>query len=147
MEVWKPILEFQGLYEVSNIGRVRRVAHYENNRFFGERIKITRPDKDGYETVALYHGRQCVKTRKVHRLVAEAFIENPDNLPQINHKDENKMNNHVNNLEWCDCVYNNNYGTRNQRLSQSVMGHKCKGIKDPITGKFIRKIGEEKTDE
>lgn len=59
-------------------------------------------------------------TYKVHRLVAIAFIPNPDNLPHINHKDENKLNNNPNNLEWCDNSYNNNYGTRNKRIAKAV---------------------------
>ena len=59
------------------------------------------------------------RTEKVHRLVALAFIENPNNLPQVNHKDENKLNCNVDNLEWCDAKYNCNYGTRNLRASQS----------------------------
>lgn len=68
----------------------------------------------GYKCVRLYDGKKY-HTKYIHRLVAEAFIPNPYNLPQINHKDENKENNVVSNLEWCDCKYNINYGTARQR--------------------------------
>lgn len=73
-------------------------------------------DKDGYQKVALFDGKKTKKV-SVHRLVAICFIPNIGNLPQINHKDENKENNSVENLEWCDCSYNINYGTRNKRVS------------------------------
>lgn len=64
----------------------------------------------------------CGKKKYIHRLVAESFIENPLNLPQVNHKDENKRNNNVNNLEWCTCKYNNNYGTARERAIQKNRG-------------------------
>ena len=64
--------------------------------------------------------RGKTKTFKIHRLVASAFIPNPNNLPQVNHKDENKQNNHAENLEWCDCAYNVNYGTANERRVETI---------------------------
>lgn len=73
--------------------------------------------KNGYLCVSLYKNRKK-KTFHVHRLVAEAFIPNPDNLPCVNHKDENKANNSVENLEWCTNKYNNSYGTRNERIGK-----------------------------
>ena len=118
MEIWKDVKGFEGLYLVSSFGRVKRVEHESRQRNYGERIKKTGKDKDGYITVMLYKGRKQ-KLCKVHRLVAEAFIPNPTKLPMINHKDETRENNSVSNLEWCDSTYNNNYGTRNQRLSKT----------------------------
>ena len=123
MEIWKSIQEFDGLYEVSNMGRVRTIPHLSNykgksKRHIKGRIKKISSDKNGYSFVSLYRGKSK-KLRKVHRLVAEAFIENPNNLPQINHKDEQKTNNSVSNLEWCSAKYNNNFGTRNARLSET----------------------------
>ena len=118
METWKDVKGYEGFYLVSSFGRVKRTKHTTNEKGFEERIKKTGKDKDGYVTVMLYKGKHK-KLCKVHRLVAEAFVPNPSALPMVNHKDESKDNNCANNLEWCDCTYNNNYGTRNQRLSES----------------------------
>lgn len=102
-EIWKDIKGFEGLYQVSSYGNVR--SYYR-----GGRILKPKKDKDGYLEVCLRKNNKS-KYFKIHRLVAFVFIENTDNLPQVNHIDENKMNNNINNLEWCDCYYNINYGT------------------------------------
>lgn len=120
-ERWMPVAGFEGYYEVSDRGRVRGVDRTVRCRGVGLR-KIrgkNRPAQkrsNGYLYVTLCkHGvRQQLS---VHRLVAEAFIPNPKNLPQVNHKDENKANNSADNLEWCDSVYNRNYGTGLSRSS------------------------------
>ena len=92
-EQWKPIKGYEGKYDVSNFGRVR--SYYK-----GLHIKTQRINNCGYCYVKLYVKGKRQKMARVHRLVAEAFIPNPDNLSDVNHKDMNKTNNHVSNLEW-----------------------------------------------
>lgn len=103
-EVWMPVNGFESLYEVSNMGRVRSLPRKTT------RGKILSPsiDKDGYYRVNLVDGERS-KTYSIHRLVAQAFIENVANLPIVNHKDENKQNNRADNLEYCTVKYNTNY--------------------------------------
>lgn len=116
MEEWRDIPGYEGIYQVSNLGRVRsldRKVHHWKGGFSLIKGRILTPNKQN--TKGYYRVKLDNKYRAVHRLVAMAFIPNPDNLPQVNHKDENKLNNNVNNLEWCDNKYNTNYGTSIQR--------------------------------
>ena len=120
-EEWRPVVGYEGLYEVSNTGRVRSLDRYDNRNCF-RKSKVLSPVKDkyGYLLVNLYcNGKQ--HQMKIHRLVAEAFIPNQDDLPQVNHKDEDKTNNNVTNLEWCDATYNNNYGSRLERSRETAI--------------------------
>ena len=108
MEIWKDILGYEGLYQVSNYGRVRSLKYGK------EKILKQQINTDGYLHIDLYKNKKR-KNYNVHRLVTIAFLENPNNYPQVNHKDENKQNNHIDNLEWCDYKYNCNYGTRKNK--------------------------------
>lgn len=116
-EIWKDVVGYEGYYIVSNLGRIKRLStivnsclKYNNTITRKEHI-MSNTITNKYLSVRLSKNN-IVKTYRVHRLVAKAFIPNPNNLPQINHKDENKLNNCVDNLEWCSCIYNQNYGTR-----------------------------------
>lgn len=115
--LWKGIKGYEGKYQVSNIGEVRSL----NYNHTGKAKKLKQgTDKDGYKTVGLCNnGKE--KFYKVHRLVANTFIPNPNNLPQVNHINEVKDDNRVSNLEWCDCKYNNNYGNRTSKASKKTI--------------------------
>lgn len=106
----KDIKGYEGIYAITSCGRV---WSYRSKKFLKPR-----PDRDGYLRVNLkLNGKE--KTIHIHRLVAETYLPNPDNLPQINHKDEVKSHNWINNLEWCTASYNVNYGARNQKMIDS----------------------------
>lgn len=111
-EIWKPIEGYEGLYEVSNLGRVRSLPRATTK---GKVLK-PRLTKFGYARVNLWRNGKS-RLFLVHRLVAAAFISNPENKPQVNHIDENKANNCADNLEWCTNLENHNHGTINQRIS------------------------------
>lgn len=117
-ESWKAIKGFEGKYEVSDSGKVRTL-NYRGEGITKE-LKVGVNSITGYVRVALIKDDKTIQ-KLVHRLVAEAFIPNKDNLPCINHKDECKTNNHVYNLEWCTYKYNANYGTRNKRASEKKL--------------------------
>ena len=124
-EVWKDVTDYEGLYQVSNYGRLKALPRFieRGNRFGtssnimkGEHILSPKINKHGYIRNTLTKDG-LHKSYFVHRLVAVAFIDNILNFPYINHKDENKSNNRVENLEWCTAKYNSNYGTIKERLS------------------------------
>ena len=112
-EIWKDVVGYEGLYQVSNKGRVKSLHIQEK--------VLCNLDSGYYNTINLFKDGKG-KHYYVHRLVAQAFIPNPNNYPQINHKDENHYNNNVENLEWCTSKYNCNYGTRNIRFSEKLKG-------------------------
>lgn len=116
-EIWKDIEGYEGVYHVSNLGRVKRVA---TNR-------VLQPYRNNVGYLLVYvckNGKR--KTHRIHRLVAQAFIPNPENKPEVNHLDENKSNNMVSNLEWSTRKENCNYGTRNERLSIPIIATNLK---------------------
>lgn len=124
-EEWKDVVGYEGLYQVSNQGRLRS--------FHKNKCSLLAPcvGKHGY-VVTLLHKGKSRKNARVHRLVAEAFIPNPDNLSSINHKNEIKTDNRVENLEWCTAKYNSNYGTSAQRIAEkqsvAVLQYDLNGI-------------------
>ncbi len=145
-EIWKDITGYEGLYQISNTGIIRShdrliviPPNPKSTYGFsyikkGQIIKqIT--DKSGYMKVLLYDKNSNRKNAFVHKLVAIEFVDNTDNLPQINHKDENKSNNCVSNLEWCTAKYNTNYGTGIKRRSE-------KQIYNNNRVKAVAKIGD-----
>ena len=118
-ELWKDIEGYEGRYQVSSLGRIKSLR--DNHGNYREKILDIKPNKCGYKEVRLSKNSKK-KPYLVHRLVAIHFISNPNNYPQINHKDENKSNNCVSNLEWCTQKYNNNYGTHNKKISEKFKG-------------------------
>ena len=120
-KLWKEIPDTDGKYLISADGEVmaisRRVKFGNVFRWTKTNIRTARKKENGYLELEILG-----KHHYIHRLVAEAFIPNPDNLPCINHKDENKENNSVENLEWCDYSYNANYGTRTKRAKEKQFG-------------------------
>ena len=127
-EIWKDIKGFEGHYQVSNLGRVKSLKRGKE--------RILKPGRDtyGYLRVILWKNNK-MKMCYIHRLVAQAFLPNPQNLPQINHKNEDKTDNKVENLEWCDSRYNNNYGTRTQRQVEKLSKPVIQFTKD---GKLVK---------
>jgi hypothetical protein len=118
-EIWKNIEGYENLYQVSNIGRVKSLGNGSSNNSKERFLKSTK-NTCGYLFVILYKEGKG-KSHKVHRLVAQAFLPNHNNLPQVNHKDEDKTNNRVENLEWCDAKYNNNYGSRTEKRRKPIL--------------------------
>ena len=129
MEIWKDIPGYEGLYKVSNLGRIKSLGNGKTRK---ENILRLTKDKYGYLYITLSENGK-LKKFKVHRLVAMAFIPNPNNYTQINHKDENRSNNRVENLEWCTQKYNNNYGNHSKNISNAIKG-KYVGEKNPMYG-------------
>lgn len=128
MEEWKDICGYEGVYKISNLGRVKSMerTYWHGNRIYRQKEKILKQNigTKGYMSVMLYDADHKSKRIMVHILVARAFISNTYNLCQVNHKDEDKSNNCADNLEWCTSKYNNNYGTKRSRLSLSLRGKK-----------------------
>lgn len=144
-EIWKDIEGYEGVYQVSNLGRVRSLdrtylLNDGRSQTARGRIMSQADTKCGYKGIKL-RGGGIRKGFRVHRLVAQAFIPNPDNLPLVNHIDEDKHNNIVSNLEWCTHKYNTNYGSAPKKMSESHKNNPiyCKPVVQyTMDGQFIK---------
>lgn len=131
LEEWKFVNEYENIYEISSFGNIRRVGS-------NKQLKPKLPKMPRYYTVVLYKNG-VGKSLRIHRMVAQAFIPNPENKPQVNHIDGNKLNNNVANLEWCDNKYN-----QNQARKLGLLEKRDKKLRKPViqydkTGKIIKK--------
>ena len=145
-EKWKDIKGYEGLYKVSNLGNIKSLnknvkikSKNQYNNFEYQMIykeKILKPilKSNGYLSICLIKGKSK-KVYYIHKLVAQTFIHNPSNYKYINHKDENKTNNNVNNLEWCSAKYNCNYGNRNKKIINKL---NIKILQYDLDGNFIK---------
>lgn len=137
-ELWEYIKDYPE-YKVSNLGRIKRLAYYKNvcnggKQYCEERILKPQKRKFGYLAVMLCK-KGIKKSFLIHRLVAMTFIPNPQNLPQVNHKDENPSNNKIDNLKWCNQKYNSNYGTSKKRISEK--------LKNGVLSKAVERYNKE----
>lgn len=122
--IWKDIGGYEGIYQISNFGEVMRLMSYDSrNHLRNSKILKQRKNKYGYMVVGLHKNGKENKYL-VHRLVAQTFIPNSNNFPEINHIDENKQNNSIPNLEWCDRKYNVNYGNAQKKRVTARYGEK-----------------------
>lgn len=143
-EHWLPVKGYEGMYEVSDTGRVRSLDRYVEYEHYGG-VSISK--KKGRELTAIVgksnpyaYVTLCKngihKRIRLHRIVAEAFVPNPNNYPVVNHKDEKHTNNRADNLEWCTTLYNCNYGTKKQRGIQTRKEKYPKGTENARIEKF-----------
>lgn len=126
-EIWKDIPNYEGLYQASNLGRIKSIFRYKKMLKFYT-------DKDGYLRVRLYKNGKSVY-KGVHKWIAETFISNPNNYVEVNHKNEIKTDNNVENLQWCNNLYNINYGTGKER---SALKRSKKVLQYDLEGNFIK---------
>ena len=138
-EIYKDIKGYEGLYQISNLGNIKRLEHTKynpltkTNSVYKEHLIKKHINKKGYYQVTLCKNSK-IKSINVHRLIAEAFIPNPDNLPCINHIDGNKNNNRVDNLEWCSLKYNVQHAYKNNLMMN------CKKVKQyDLNNNFLKK--------
>lgn len=150
-EEWRDIAGYEGLYQISNLGRVKSLPRtirygwgYNKVVVQQEMIRKSTQKKNGYWFITLKKDNKQ-KQFLIHRLVAEAFLENKNNYQWVNHKDENPSNNCVTNLEWCTPKYNANYGDRNKKISLANRGkkhYKSKTVMCVETGIIYASTGE-----
>jgi hypothetical protein len=132
-EQWKPIAECNGEYYISDHGRVK------SYKFGKERILKPQLVGRGYPAVDFWYLSKKIKRQTIHKLVASAFIKNPDNKPQVNHKDGNKLNNHIDNLEWSTPSENNKHAWQNG-LCESKRLAISKPVIDIVTGNKYKSL-------
>lgn len=141
-EIWKPVVGYEGFYEVSNIGRVRSLARIVEcndgrKRKIKDRILKGSSYSGGYSGVTL-HKDGCTKTANIQRIVAEAFVPNPLEKEEVNHKDENPSNNHASNLEWVTHKENLKYGTRQERARKAIVEAQGRAVRQlSIDGELV----------
>lgn len=112
-EIWKDIKGYEGLYQISNFGRVKSLKRKTlNSKCLYDKILNNRINHNGYFMIFLSKNKK-IKGFRINRLVAEAFLPNPNNKPQVNHKDGNKTNNRIDNLEWCTAKHNTQHAIKN----------------------------------
>lgn len=135
-EIWRDVLGYEGIYQVSTLGNVRNIDWRKTGV---PRLKAQIIDKDGYHIVCLCKNK-VQKNVRVHRLVAQAFLPTFSDRLQVNHKDENKSNNAVTNLECITPIKNANYGTRNERMRKAKTNTNCCSVHQfDLNGKLIKK--------
>ncbi len=135
-ECWKAIPNYEGLYEASDMGRIRSVSRMvkrngDTKKTLCGRVLVIQTQGNGYKCVTLSKNG-CVRTYRVHRLVATTFIPNPQGLPEVNHINENKADNSVSNLEWITHVGNIKHGTQ---IERSHKNRDCKGVNNGMFGR------------
>lgn len=121
MEIWRDIPGYEGNYQVSNLGNIKRLAGHNGRYSQSEHLLKTTIGKNGYLHVTLTQNSKC-KCFAVHKIVALVFVQNPQNCHCVNHKNENKADNRADNLEWCTHFENNHYGTAESKNYKPVVG-------------------------
>ena len=117
-EIWRDIAGYEGKYQISNLGRVRSLYDAKRSRII---VLKSMKQKNGYLYVSLWKNN-AKRNTLIHRLVAMSFVDNPNDYQEVNHKDENKENNVVENLEWCEHKYNMQYGSVGNKISAAKTG-------------------------
>jgi len=137
-ERWMPIKGYEGSYEISDIGRVKSITRTMPHKSFGQwtiKERVLKPGKHNYSFVFLHSGGGNQKPKQIHRLVAEHYIPNPGKLPQVNHIDGNRNNNHVDNLEWCTPKQNMEHAMKHGLIEHTKDGKKVINLD---TGEIFR---------
>lgn len=143
-EIWKDVVGYEGIYQISNFGKVLSLSYRDKGY---SKIRISQTDVSGYSVIDLHLNKKR-KNFKIHRLVAIAFILNPENKPQINHKDGDKLNNYICNLEWCTAsdniyhAYRNGLNYMSERQKKIIFNVKAKKVMNIKTGEVFKSLTE-----